>query len=150
MKNRYLLILFILFGLCTLLFPQKSKTDKSIIKNKIIEREQQFCNDLQKNGVQFAFVKYADKDAVINRGNDSLIYGKKGIEHFYSKTIYRNATATWKPDFVNVSDDGTLAYTYGKYEWIFTNDKNEKTKYKGIFHTVWKKNKDGNWYYVWD
>lgn len=150
MKTRYLLLLMILTGIFTPSFAKKPNLDKNIIKAKIMEREHQFCIDLQQYGAQFAFEKYADENAVINRGNDSLIYGKKGIAHFYSKPIYKTATADWKPDFVEVSDDGTLAYTYGKYEWIFVNDNNEKTIYKGIFHTVWKKNKDGNWYYVWD
>jgi ketosteroid isomerase-like protein len=25
-----------------------------------------------------------------------------------------------------------------------------KKDFKGIFHTVWKKQKDGSWKYVWD
>lgn len=151
MKTRYLFILLILFGINSVsLFAQQSKMNNDSVKAVIMEREKQFCIDLNNLGAKIAFEKYADETAVINRGNDSIIYGKKGIANFYSKPTYNNASATWKPDFIAISDDGTLAYTYGKYEWIFINDKKEKSIFKGIFHTVWKKNKDGNWYYVWD
>ena len=58
--------------------------------------------------------------------------------------------ATWKPDFIDVSNDGTMSYTYGNYEWSMT-DTLENTKIStGVFHTVWKKMLDGNWKYVWD
>lgn len=151
MKTQYLLIPLILsVVLPNFLSAQKSKTDKDSIKLVIMETEQQFCFDLNKYDVQYAFGKYADENAVINRGKDSLIFGKKEIENYYSKPVYKNATAHWKPDFIEVSDDGTLAYTYGKYEWKIIDDKNKVRTFKGIFHTVWKKNKDGNWYYVWD
>ncbi len=151
MKTRFLFILLYLFGVySSSLFAQQLKINKDSIKSVIMNTEKQFCLDLNKFGARFAFEKYADENAVINRGNDSLIFSKKGIANFYSKSTYNNAKANWKPDFIDISDDGTLAYTYGKYEWIYINDKNEKKTFKGIFHTVWKKNNDGNWYYVWD
>jgi ketosteroid isomerase-like protein len=57
---------------------------------------------------------------------------------------------TWTADFVDVSDDGTLGYTYGKY-LLKVRQPNKTTKeYKGTFHTVWKKQTDGSWKYVWD
>jgi len=43
-----------------------------------------------------------------------------------------------------------LAYTYGKYTWQIKDTQGKITKYQGIFHTVWKKQSDGTWKYVWD
>jgi ketosteroid isomerase-like protein len=57
---------------------------------------------------------------------------------------------TWKPDFVDVSKDGEMAYTYGKFTWTFIDSLGNKNNFKGLFHTVWKKQKDGSWKYVWD
>ncbi len=129
----------IIFFCNTVVFAQTKATNKEILKQEIMEVEKNFNQDLITTGVAFAFEKYADDNAVIKRGNDSLIYGKPGIKQFYDKPFYKNAKAEWKPDFVKVSDDGTLAYTYGKYVWTMTNDKGEVTHYHGIFHTVWKR-----------
>ncbi|VBB43411.1 conserved exported hypothetical protein [uncultured Paludibacter sp.] len=131
-------------------FAQNPKVSRDSIRTVIMTRERQFNIDLNKFGASYAFEKYADENAVINRGKDSLIYGKKAIEHYYSKPVYKKAYAEWKPDFIEVSDDGTFAYTYGKYSWEFIKENGEKVIYSGIFHTVWKRNDKGEWFYVWD
>jgi len=66
------------------------------------------------------------------------------------KEARKDATVNWTPDFIDVADDGTLGYTYGKFSWKIKNDQGAVTEYKGVFHTVWKKQKDNTWKYVWD
>jgi hypothetical protein len=65
-------------------------------------------------GIAEAFYFFADDSAVIKRQNDTLIIGQKKIKLYYSKPAYQNALVNWTPDFVDVSDDGTLANSYGK------------------------------------
>jgi len=57
---------------------------------------------------------------------------------------------TWSPDFVETSQDGTIGYTYGNYTWQSKDSSGKVNEAKGVFHTVWKKQKDGSWKYVWD
>jgi ketosteroid isomerase-like protein len=120
------------------------------LSEEIRKTEKQFESDLNKTGVAFAFEKYAAPNAVIKRQNDSLIYGPKAISQFYSNDIYQNAKASWSPDYIDISRDGTMAYTYGKYHWRMTSKSGEVKEFGGIFHTVWKKQPDGTWKYVWD
>jgi len=117
---------------------------------KIKEVEKDFQETLNKQGAAEAFFQFASEDAVIVRGRDSLISGKAGIKNFYSDSAYINAHAEWTPDFIDVSQDGTLAYTYGKYQWKFSDSTGLTSSYSGIFHTVWKRQQDGSWKYVWD
>lgn len=56
----------------------------------------------------------------------------------------------WDADFVDVSKSGELAYTYGKYTFTAIDSTGKTIDDKGIFHTVWKKQKDGKWKFVWD
>lgn len=56
----------------------------------------------------------------------------------------------WTADVIEVSDDGTMASTYGKYIWKIKKANGEIAEFKGIFHTVWKKQKDNSWKYIWD
>ncbi len=101
-------------------------------------------------GISEAFYYYAADDAVIKRGNDSLIKGKASIKAYYQKIENDKTTVNWTPEFISVSECGDLAYTYGRYYWKIKNDSGDIKTYSGFFHTVWKKQRDNTWKYVWD
>jgi ketosteroid isomerase-like protein len=144
-----LALLIMVLAVCSCA-AKEEKPDKEKIKTEIAAIEKEFAGFLRDSGVAAAFYKYAAEDAVIKRGNDSLIRGKEAIGNFYRDSAYQHAVAEWAPDFVDVSDDGTMAYTFGKYTWKFQNPMDGKeTVYSGVFHTVWKKS-NGSWRYVWD
>ena len=123
---------------------------RETLKAEVSKAEDDFKNLAQAKGIHEAFYTFADSNAVIKRENDTLIHGKENIKNYYSNLKFKKASVTWKPDFVDISDDGTLAYTYGKYVWTVKDSLENKKDFKGIFHTVWKKQKDGSWKYVWD
>jgi ketosteroid isomerase-like protein len=147
---------FILFAFSTLFLACETsspKVDKEAIKKEIVEVEAQFARFLKDSGAAAAFYKYAAPDAVIKRGseNDTLIKGREAIRNSYSSVFYERAIAEWAPDYVDISEDGTMAYTYGKYSWKFYSPEDGRESiYKGVFHTVWKKMDDDSWKYVWD
>jgi ketosteroid isomerase-like protein len=129
---------------------QTGSTGSSGLVEEIRNVEKQFERDLNSKGVSFAFEKYAAPDAVIKRENDTLIHGSKAIGQYYSTDFFKGAKAFWTPDYISVSTDGTMAYTYGKYRWTFPARTGEVGEAHGIFHTVWKRQPDGTWKYVWD
>src|SRR5688572_8982731 len=96
------------------------------------------------------FTFFADSNATIKRQNDTLIHGKEAIKNFYSTPFYQKATVKWSPDFVDASPGGDMGYTYGKYVWSSTDSAGKPITFNGVFHTVWKKQPDGSWKYVWD
>jgi len=139
-----LLISIVLIASCS------QNVDKEEIKKEIFQAEKAFEKMTSEKGIAEAFYYYADQDAVIKRENDTLIKGKENIKIYYDKRNHKNTTVNWTPDYIDVSDCGTLGYTYGKYVWKIKNDEGVITEYKGVFHTVWKKQKDNSWKYVWD
>ncbi|MFQ3608307.1 MAG: nuclear transport factor 2 family protein [Chloroherpetonaceae bacterium] len=120
------------------------------IKEEIIKIERAFQQMTVNKGIAEAFYIFADENAVIKRENDTLIIGKENIRTYYQQKQLKNVKVEWKPDFVEVSQSGDMAYTYGKYIWEFINQDGSTKQITGIFHTVWKKQKDGSWKYVWD
>ena len=124
---------------------QLEKTETSIR-----QAEKDFNEMATEKGIAEAFWFFADSNAVIKRQNDTLIYGKEGIKNYYSADYYKTASVKWSPDFIESSGDGSLAYTYGNYTWQFKDSSGKVNEFKGVFHTVWKKQKDGSWKYVWD
>jgi len=128
---------------------QKISTDKW--KNEILNTEQEFNDYAQKEGIPKAFLAFAADDAVLMR-NDSLIVGKMAIAHFFNqkKTVSNMASLVWKPDFVDVAASGDLGYTFGKYTYTTTDSIGNEHIYIGVFHTVWRKQSNGRWRFVWD
>ncbi len=133
-----------------LLISCYQKVDHETTKAEIMKIEKNFNNYAKSRGIAEAFYEFAAEDAVIKRENDTLIKGKKAIKNYYSNPKYLKARVTWKPDYINISEDGSMAYTYGNYIWTATDSIGNKNEFKGIFHTVWKKQKDETWKYVWD
>lgn len=124
--------------------------EKEIARKQIAAAEKEFEQLAGTKGIAEAFAFFADSMAVIKRGNDSLVKGKEGIRKFYSAGYFQQASVKWSPDFIDASEDGKMGYTYGRYQWTSTDSKGVAVSSTGVFHTVWKKQADGSWKYVWD
>jgi ketosteroid isomerase-like protein len=128
----------------------QNTADRASLEKEIFRTEKAFEKMASEKGIAEAFYYYAAEDAVIKRENDTLIFGKKNIKTYYEKINDEKTTVSWTPDYINMSADGTMAYTYGKYLWKIKDEQGEIAEYKGVFHTVWKKQADKSWKYVWD
>lgn len=125
------------------------KKNQEAAKLEIIKTEKAFEKLAAEEGLKIAFTHYGASDAVINR-NDSIYNGLAAIASFYSKPTKGKIKLSWTPDFTDVSASCDLGYTYGKYIFQITDSTGKTNELKGIFHTVWKKQKDGTWRFVWD
>jgi len=123
---------------------------KEEIKNEIFLTEKAFEKMTLEKGIPEAFYYFADDNAVIKRENDTLIMGKENIKIYYEKKGINDAIVNWTPDFIDVSKSGDIGYTYGKYVWRIKEMDGNIVENKGVFHTVWKRQKDKSWKYVWD
>jgi len=146
MKNS--ILLFLVF-ICSTSCETKIKS-KLELEAEVYKAEDDFKNLSLNKGISEGFYTFADDNAVIKRENDTLIRGKESIKKYYDNPKFKKVSVTWKPDFVEVSKDGEMAYTYGKYIWSVKDSLGNKKDFKGVFHTVWKKQKDDSWKYVWD
>lgn len=120
-------------------------------KTEIIAMEKEFNDMAQKEGLVKAFEFYAAEDGVIRRSK-KIIKGKNAIAAWCKEDVRPNEKLTWKPTFVEVSQSGDLAYTYGDFVFTYP-DPDSTTIIKtntGIFHTVWKRQANGDWRFVWD
>jgi len=131
--------------------PGTQPNDIEKWKQEIVETEKEFSDMAGKVGIPAAFILYADDDAVILRG-DQLVVGKSELIAFYESLDEEDNSAnlSWEPDFVDVSFSGDLGYTYGKYTYSYIDSTGSNIESTGIFHTVWKRQPDGKWRFVWD
>lgn len=128
---------------------EESKLTRTEVIQEVYKIEQSFNEMLAKKGRAVAFSHFAAEDGGIQRGG-RMIIGKDSIFAFYDRSSTQNIKLTWKPDRVGVSDDFTMAYTWGKFQFSGTRENGENFENTGIFHTVWKRQADGNWRYVYD
>ena len=135
--------------LITLLICCRRKADLETARNEILQTEKAFQKMASEKGLSAAFYYFATEDAVIRRGNDSLIFGRENIKQYYDKNANPDGKLSWSPDFVEVSDCGTLGYTYGRFIFSVKDTSGKNMEQKGVFHTIWKK-QDNGWRYVWD
>lgn len=60
----------------------------------------------------------------------------------------RASTLTWEPLLADVAASGDLGYTHGRYQLTFA-DSTQPPLY-GYYVTIWKKQADGQWRFVFD
>jgi ketosteroid isomerase-like protein len=118
-------------------------------KQNILSIEKEFSDYVQKEGISAGFNKYAAEDAVANR-NGNLIRGREKIHEFYETTRSKKDKLEWTAEFADVATSGDMAYTYGNYVYTAYDSIGKAREFKGVFHTVWKKQKDGTWKFVYD
>jgi ketosteroid isomerase-like protein len=118
-------------------------------KTEVVEVEKNFNDMAQQEGIVKAFATYAAKDGVIKR-NGKLVMGQEAIVTWYQNDSNPNEILIWKPDYVDVSNSGDLAYTYGSYILTTIDSTGTRKEKTGSFHTVWKRQDDGSWKFVWD
>jgi ketosteroid isomerase-like protein len=144
--NRFINVAFLLTSLASC----KLQTENQQIdawKQEILEAESNFAKMVKEQGMHKGFMTYAAENAVLMRSNE-LFIGKQEINELYQG---QDATGlSWEPDFVEVAASGDLGYTYGRYIFTYTDSTGTENRNAGVFHTVWKRQADGAWRFVWD
>lgn len=143
-------IVAILSFLCLLFWAGIDRqNNKKIAEREIVMAEANFAAASASRGVRAAFLEFADDSAVIVRAG-RVYNGKRGIDEYYSNQSLKNVSLTWKPDFVQAAHSADLGYTYGKYHFSAIDSSGKTITAAGIFHTVWRKQRDGKWKFMYD
>ncbi|PHN00962.1 YybH family protein [Flavilitoribacter nigricans] len=145
MIRKLTLLSFLTFLYCSNPEPM----DKSVWIEEIHQAERAFNDMAAEQGVQAAFLAFAADSAAINR-NNSIIRGKAAIREYFEQQTLRDVRLSWEPEFIEVSDDGSMGYTYGPYNFSARDTSGRIMESTGIFHTVWKRQQNGGWKYVYD
>jgi len=148
------LLLYIpLISLLTLLIVScQTKNPNGTIeqyKVEILRTESRFAEMVAKEGMAEAFEYYAAEDAIIMR-EGKMIKGKEKIKAYIENEPFTNIKLKWVPEFVDVAQSGDLGYTYGQFYFSAIDTAGEVFNLKGTFHTIWKKQPNGTWRFVWD
>ena len=100
-----------------------------------------------RDAVQFA--SFIDPDARFV--GSSVLHGSEAIVEAWQVFFSADGPSIkWRPQFVEVLEDGTLALTRGPYRVISTDESGSRKESWGTFNSVWRKQADGEWKVVFD
>jgi ketosteroid isomerase-like protein len=125
------------------------KPDKEKVKAEVAAAELAFSAMAQEKGVLAAFEHFAAPDVAFVATDPRKWRGPDAVRE-HMKGTPPNLKLSWAPLFVDVSDDGTLAYDYGRYESRLAGADGREVVRGGFFLTIWKRQPDGTWRYVMD
>ena len=95
------------------------------------------------------FASFIDFDARFV-GN-SVSRGPSSITEAWSVFLTNGGPAIkWRPQFVELLEDESLALTRGPYRMITTDENGVETEHWGTFNSIWRLNDDGVWRVVFD
>jgi ketosteroid isomerase-like protein len=111
-------------------------------------REIAFSQSVETQDVT-AFRSFIDADArfvggSVRRGVDDITVA---WDVFFSDDAPK---MIWRPQFVEVLNDGTLSLSRGPYRMIVKGENGALTEHWGTFNSVWRKQDDGAWKVVFD
>ena len=136
-----------------MLISCSSNSNSDQVRLKAIEEikkaEHDFALAVKSKGADSAFILFAAEDAVLDRGQ-SVVKGREAILKYFSSRGLQNVVIEWSPEFVDASMSGDLGYTFGPYTYSAVDSTGKPFSTEGIFHTVWKKQSNGEWLFVWD
>lgn len=146
-KSRIILsILFILF-----IWGCQKNVNLQNLKEELIEVDKEFSALSVEIGTAKAFYHYMAEDGVVlpQKGNPvSKDQYKKEVEKRANEE--RRSILTWGPEFADVSRRGDIGYTFGKYILVSIDSGDKKNTTVGYYVTIWKKQADGQWKFVFD
>jgi len=121
---------------CSPSMPQKSGDD-------LVTVDKAFSARSAKDGPKAAFQAYFAEDAkILNQYRT----GAAGIADMFLQ-FPADSTLTWEPSHVEVSSDGDLGYTWGRYTMLLPRAGHGGRPFMlmGYYSTVWKHSSIGGW-----
>ena len=122
---------------------------KAQYNRELIITDSLFCKMALQKGSRAAFVNYvADSVAVGLKENSYPLTGaevKKSYEKAFTDTTL---VIWWHPLKQWMNSSGDIGYTYGIWKRTRTNDPSFIRQ--GTYYTLWKKQLDGNWKFIFD
>ena len=132
--------------------------DSPTPREELIGAEHAFCAQVAKVGIADAFLaNMADECFLADRLSltraeyeASVLKARAKAGAAYKPGPNPNVQLVWSPIKVDVSADGTLGYTWGRYDFTSKSKDGKVETSTGIYLTLWKRQADGSWKFVYD
>lgn len=126
------------------------ESDVEALKSELMEADTAFARMAFEEGRNAAFLEFMDEDVTIMPRRGELIRGMKKYREQLSESGAAEPVVRWKPFFADVSKSGDLGYTMGNFQYFENRQEDADVLREGSYVTIWKKQPDGRWKFVFD
>ena len=116
---------------------------------QLLNVDREFSHMSEKKGIKAAFDFYMDENAAMIKNKMNPIIGREAIMELF-ESYSENDKLVWKPLYAQISESEDLGYTYGLWTFSSPDSTGEIQSSQGHYITIWKKQNDGSWKYVFD
>ncbi len=122
------------------------------LKEELLDVDRAFSQASIESGQTAAFLEYMALAGVIYPMVGDPIKGKDEFARQNSGPASEagESRLEWEPVFADVSLSGDVGYTLGKYRATFFQAEGEPLVRQGHYVTIWKRQSDGTWKFVFD
>ena len=146
MRFVHIILLSLFFaGGCSSGEPSTNHGDPDAWKAELLEADRAFNEATSKEGAPGWASFFAPNGSMISEGIGE-IQGVEAVgaamEGAFSDPSFR---LTWEPLRAEVSENGDLGYTVGRYASVRIGDAGEEIRGTGLYVSIWRRQVDGSW-----
>lgn len=153
---KYSLSLLLLLGLTascrTLVDNPRAMNSATALRQKSIdeirEADQNFSIMSEKQGMAKAFTTFAADEVIRMNDGTAPTVGFDSLRAQMSRLPNDGSVLTWQILKADAAQSGDLGYTFG--QWMLTNKNDKRKPIYGVYVTVWKRQRNGQWRFVID
>jgi ketosteroid isomerase-like protein len=119
-------------------------------EDAVMNADRAFNAMAQEKGVAVAFGAFAAPNAMTFERLPEPVRGPQAIQKFMAEEFGDGSKVVWAPSEATAARDGTLGTTWGRWTFTAKDEKGQTVTLHGTYLTVWQKQADGAWKYVYD
>ena len=108
------------------------KLKKDELRAEIMQVEKNFMETTISEGAKGWASFFMEDGMMVSGGVEANIIGRKNIQKYMENVFKTDFVLTWKPEFIDFSDDYSVCYSNGKYERTLNGEVSH-----GKFLTIW-------------
>jgi ketosteroid isomerase-like protein len=138
-----ILLLTLILGSCN----SGDRRQKAI--REIRQAEEEFASMSKRFGADSAFHYFSDENVVLY-GSDQIVTGRDSVLEYFKSRNLDDIRLDWTPEFIDAARSGDMGYTYGPLTFIAKDSSGNDFTHQTYYHSIWKKNRNGDWKVVFE
>jgi ketosteroid isomerase-like protein len=137
---------------CLLVLPAAvvaAAADVEVLKQELMAVDAAFSRHSAEHGMAAAFHAYAAEDAFKFEPGVGVLKGREAINRA-NADVPAGFVLTWTPLSAEAAASGDMGYTFGRYESRRRLPDGTERRSSGHYMTLWRRQADGSWKWVFD
>jgi ketosteroid isomerase-like protein len=132
-------------GLALLIAACAAAPDLAREREALLVADRTFDSTVAVGGLEAWVAAFSDSGRQVDRYGDFVVGPAAIRDHMRGLLTDTTRALRWSPDHAEVSADGTLGYTWGRWTMTVRNTLGSRQVSQGRYLTAWRKQANGQW-----